>query len=516
MIELSSFHASALWPHIVAFYAATLLPLTVGLPPIIAIMESVYVMTEREIWRQIARFWGKLFGVALLMWAIGSIVLIILYGADPDRFTRYLHGIPELALTLLMTPLVFAGGVFLWRLFNDWLGLRRLQHLLITWLWMVLSTLSALKIAVGYGLMDNPSGAYLDPDSLQVWIRDVPSALLNPAAQARFLHLLGSSYLMAAALVLSASAWYLLRGRNVQIARRSMTVAASFGLAAALSLAVLGDSGGYAGSPGQQMRIAAIAAEWHAQPAPASFVLFGLPDPGRRETRVALRVPWMLGLGVVHSWRKPVAGLDELEVANMSRIRRGLTEFMALDAKSSAPSREAAADAALAGANPDLGYGLLLLRHMRTPLQRDGDAIAAAAHDTILNVPLLFWSFRAMVLLGAYGIVLFGVAFWLASRRRLDRHGFLRVAAWSLPVPWVAGALGWLVSEAGRGPWLIDGLLPVTETHATASGTIIGAIACTTIASLFVAGAILSMRLVRLGPDGMRIWPVDSDASKKY
>lgn len=507
MIELSSFHASALWPHLVAFYAATLLPLIVGLPPIIAIMESVYVMTEREIWRQIARFWGKLFGIVLLMWAIGSIVLIVLHGVDPNRFTRHLHGVPGPVSTLLVTPFVFVGGVYLWRQFNDWLNPKRRQHLLVTWLWMALSTLAVLKIAVGYGLMDNPSGAYLDSGSLQVWIRDVPSVLLNPAAQARFLHLLGSSYLTAATLVLSASAWYLLRRRNVQFARRSLTVAASFGLAAALSLAVLGDNAGYAGSPGQQMRVAAIAAEWQTQPAPASLMVFGLPDPGSRATRAALRVPWMLGLGVTHSWRKPVAGLDELEAANTSRIRRGLLELAALDAKG-VPARES-------GATPDLGYGLLL-RHAQHPLQRNDDAIAAAARDTIPNVPLLFWSFRGMALLGAYSIVLFGVAFWLASRRRLDRRGFLRLAAWSLPVPWVAGALGWLVSEAGRGPWLIEGLLPITGTLVTTSEAIIGAIACTTMAGLFVVGAILSMRLVRLGPDGMKIWRPDSDVSRKF
>ncbi|MBD8898569.1 cytochrome ubiquinol oxidase subunit I [Rhodanobacter sp. DHG33] len=323
------------------------------------------------------------------MWAIGSIVLIILYGVDLNRFTRYLHGVPELSLIFFITPFVFVGGVFLWSLFNDWLGLRRRQHLLVTWLWMVLSTLSALKIAVGYGLMDNASGAYLATGSLQVWIRDVPSVLLNPAAQARFLHLLGASYLTTATLVLSASAWYLRRGRNVQIARRSMTVAASFGVAAALSLAVLGDSNGYAGSPGQQMRIAAIAAEWHTQPAPAPFVVFGLPDPDSRETRAALRIPWVQGLGMTHSWREPVVGLDQLETANVSRIRRGLTEFIALDTKR-APLREATVDTTLAGADPDLGYGLLLLSHVQTPLQQDGDEIAAVARDTIPNVPLLF------------------------------------------------------------------------------------------------------------------------------
>lgn len=515
MIDLSSFHASALWPHIVAVYCATLLPLVAGLPPMIAIVESVHVMTEREIWRQIARFWGKLFGIALLMWMIGSMALVVLYGADPGRFGSYFQGTPGLGLTLILTPLVFAGGIYLWRLFSDWWSLSRLQHLLVTWLWMPLSSLAVLKIAIGYGLMDNPVGAYLDPGSMQVRIGDVPSVLLNPAAQLRFLHLIGSCYLTAATLVLSTSAWYLLRGRNVQIARRSMTVAAGFGLAAALSLAVLGDRDGYAASPGQQMRIAAIAAEWHTQPAPASFTLFGVPDPGTRTTRLALRVPWALGLGVTHSWRMPVAALDDLEAANASRIRRGLTEFMALDARNA--SRHGPAPyAGTPGTDPDLGYGLLLVRPVRIPAQRGGDAIDAAARDTIPDVPLLFWTFRGMALLGAYGMLLFAAAFWLASRRRLDRRGFLRIAACSLPVPWVAGALGWLASEAGRGPWLVDGLLPVTAMKATEPEAIVAAIAYTVLAGLVAIGAALVVRLVRLGPDGLKIWPVDSDLAKKY
>lgn len=375
MIEPSSLHVSALWPHLVAFHATMLLPLVVGLPPIVAIMESVYVMTEREIWRQIARFWGRLFGIALLAWAVGSIMLVVLHGVDPGRSVRYLHGLPELALTLPVMALVFAGGVALWRRFGDWLGVRRLRHLLVTWLWMALSTLPVLGIALVYGLMDNPAGACLDPGNLQVRICDLPAALRNPAAQARFVHLLGASYLTGATLVLSVSAWYLAHRRNVQIARRSMTVAASFGLAAALSLAVLGDRG---------------------------------------------------------------------------------------------------------------------------------------------DVPLSFWSFRAMALLGAWAIALFGVAFWRASRRQLDRRGFLRLAALSLPVPWAAGALGWLASEAGRGPWLVNGLLPVTATQAGAWETAIAAVACAAVAGLFVAGAILSLGLVRLGPEGMKMWPADADAARKY
>jgi len=515
MIGSPGFDVSALWPHVVALYCATLLPLVVGLPPIIAIIESVYVMTGREIWKQTARFWGKLFGVVLLMWAIGSIVLTILYAVDPGRFTKHIHGVPGLALIVFFLPFVLAFGLLLWNWFRDWWNPHRVRHLLVTWLWVPLFGVAVLKVAVGYGLLDNPSGVELDPGSLQVWIYDLPAVLMNPAAQSRFVHLMAACYLVAATLVLSISAWYLLRDRNVRIARRSFTVAASFGFAAALSLAVLGDRSGYAASRGQQMRIAAIAAEWHTQPAPAPFTLFGFPDADSRMTHAAVNVPWALGLGATHSWRKSVAGLDELESVNASQIRDGIAAFTTLDTPWANPAG-VSGPVFDAEDNPNLAYALLLLRSTSHPAQASSDQIAAAARSTIPNVPLLFWTFRAMALLGVYSVALFVFAFWLASTRRLEKRGFLRVAAWSLPVPWVAGALGWIVSEAGRGPWLMDGLLPVTGTHASRPEAIIGTIACLTIAVLFAAGAVLLVRLVRLGPEGLKFWPVDSGRAGKY
>ncbi|MBS0432974.1 MAG: cytochrome ubiquinol oxidase subunit I [Proteobacteria bacterium] len=509
------FHVSALWPQLVALYCATLLPLAAGLPPIIAVIESVYVMTGREIWKQIARFWGKLFGVVLLMWAIGSTVLAILYAVDPGRFTHHIHGMPGPWLIVSFMPFALAFGLLVWNWFRDWWSLGRVRHLFVTWLWVPLSGLAVLKVAIGFGLLDNPAGVELDPGSLQARVYDVPAMLLNAAAQSRFVHLIGACYLTAAAFVLSISAWYLLRGRNVQIARRSLTVAASFGLAAALSLAILGDHRGYAASPGQQMRIAAIAAEWHTQAAPAAFAIFGIPDSRQRITHAAVKVPWMLGLGATHSWRKAVPGMDELEAANVARIRDGVAAFTVLDTPWANPGGTGGA-VSDSGRPPNLGYGMLLLRHTAQPARAGEALMADAARDTVPDVPLLFWTFRGMALLGAYAIVLFGCAFWLASKRRLDRRWFLRMAAWSLPVPWIAGALGWIVSEAGRGPWIIDGVLPVTQVHASRPDMIIGALACTTIAALFTVGAILLVRLVRLGPEGLKFWPVDPGKAGKY
>lgn len=507
---VQTFQVSAMWPHLVAFYCVLLLPLAAGLPPLLAIIESVYVMTRRELWKQIARFWGKLFGVAILMWAMGTAVLAMLYVADANRVTRYIHGTPGFTLVAFFAPVVFVAGIALWRWFNDWRNLGRARHLVVTWLWVLLSGLATLKIAIGFGLLDSPAGVDFDAGSLQVRIYDVPTLLMNPAAQSRFVHLIASCYCTAAALVLSVSAWYLLRNRNVQIARRTLTVAAAFGLAAALSLAVLGDQQGYARSPGQQMRIAAIAAGWHTRAEPAPFTLFGIPDSRNHTTRAALDIPWMLGLGVTHSWRRPVAGLDDLEALNVDRIRSGIAALTILDTPWANP---AGLDDQVFDIEDDssLGYGLLLLRHTARPANAGAEQIAAAARDTIPNVPLLFWTFRGMALLGAYGIALFGGAFWLASTRRLDRRWFLRLAAWSLPLPWIAGALGWLVSEAGRGPWLVDGLLPVTGMHPGWPELVIAVIGWLAIAALGVTGAVLITRLVRRGPDGLNLWPADPD-----
>lgn len=509
MSHVEAFQVSAMWPHLVAFYCVVLLPPVAGLPPLVAIIESVYVMTGREIWKQTARFWMRLFGIALLACAGGAVVLTGLYIADANRFTRYIHGTPGPALILFFTPIVFAVAIVLWRWSNDWWGLGRVRHLLVTWLWVPVTSLAVLKIAIGFGLLDNPAGLDLDAGTLRVWIYDVPAVLLNPAAQSRFVHLIASCYLVAATVVLSASAWYLLKRRNMSIARRSLTVAAAFGLAAALSLAVLGDHRGYAASSGQQMRIAAIAAEWHGHIQPAPFTLFGIPDARNRTTHAAVNVPWLLGLAATHSWRKPVPGLDELEAVNLARVHDGVAAFTVMDTPWADPSGAGSLAFDLED-TPNLGYGMLLLRHAKQPAHASAEQMLAAARDTVPDVPLLFWTFRGMALLGAYGIVLFGCAFWLASWRKLDRRWFLRTALWSLPVPWIAGALGWIVSEAGRGPWLVDGVLPVTAMHASRPELVIAIVGWVAIAALGALVAILVTRVVRRGPDGLNLWPVDA------
>jgi cytochrome d ubiquinol oxidase subunit I len=310
--------------------------------------------------------------------------------------------------------------------------------------------------------------------------------------------------------VLSISAWYLLRGRNVDVAKRSMAVAASFGLACALSVVVLGDESGYAASENQKMKIAAIEAEWHTEPAPASFTVFGFPSVAARATHAEVKIPWLLGLIATRSVDQPVPGILELVARARTRIESGMQAYAALQVLRADPG-DADAKARLAAHQSDLGYGLLLLRYVHNPMLASGEQIDQAAWSTVPNVPVLFWSFRLMVALGLFLIALFAMAFYLCTRHRLEgNRWFLRVAIVSLPLPWIAAELGWIVAEYGRQPWSIDGVLPTfLGVSVTAAGNVLLSLAgfVAFYSTLAVVDVYLMTRMIRRGPEGLGYWP---------
>jgi cytochrome d ubiquinol oxidase subunit I len=237
-------------------------------------------------------------------------------------------------------------------------------------------------------------------------------------------------------------------------------VAISFGIASALSVVVLGDESGYNVTEHQKMKLAAIESEWHTEPAPASFTIFGIPDVVKHQTRAPLRVPWLLGIVATRSFDTEVPGIFELVARARQRIRNGIPAASALRILRQDPDDPAARLALKAHAG-DLGYALLLRKYVDDPAQATAAQIDAAAWDTVPDVVPIFWSFRIMVGLGMFFIGLFGFGFYLAARRKLaGNRQFLRVALWTLPFPWIAAELGWYVAEHGRQPWSIEGVLP--------------------------------------------------------
>jgi len=494
-----------------ALYHFLFVPLTLGLAWLLAIMEAVYVMTGREVWKRMTQFWGVLFGINFAMGVATGVTMEFQFGTNWAYYAHYVGDVFGTPLALEGLMAFFLEATFIGLFFFGWDRLGRVQHLVVTTLLAVGANLSALWILIANAWMQNPVGAEFNFETMRMEVTSFTQVMFNPVAQSKFVHTVSAGYVLGSMFVLSISAWYLLRGRNVDFAKRSMTVAASFGLASALSVVVLGDESGYTVSENQKMKLAAIEAMWDTEPPPASFALFGFPDVATRTTRFAVHVPWVMGIIGTRSLDGVLPGINQLVEEAAQRIERGRIAYAAMQRLRKQPG-DAQARAAFDANKQDLGYALLLKREMTDPAQASADDVQRAAASTIPNVPVLFWSFRIMVGCGMYFIALFGWSFWLASRRRLDAsRRYLKIALWSLPLPWLAIELGWIVAEYGRQPWAIEGVLPTAlGVSSVSAGQVLFSISGFVVfyTALAVIDAMLMTKYVRRGPDGLGLWPM--------
>jgi cytochrome d ubiquinol oxidase subunit I len=513
MIDFDVVTLSRLQFALTALYHFLFVPLTLGLSMLLVIMETVYVMTGREIWKRMTKFWGVLFGINFAMGVATGITMEFQFGTNWAYYAHYVGDIFGVPLALEGLVAFFLESTFVGLFFFGWDKVSKIGHLIITALVALASSLSALWILIANGWMQHPVGAHFNYHTMRMELSSFAEVLFNPVAQAKFVHTVAAGYVMGSMFVLSISAWYLLRGRNVAIAKRSMAVAASFGLACSISVVVLGDESGYLDGENQKMKVASIEAEWRTGRAPASFTLFGFPDVAARKTHAAIKIPWLLGLIATRSIDLPVLGIYDLVDRARARVVLGMEAYSALQVLRAGPaeSPDAAALQRFEANQADLGYALLLLRFTDDPAAATPQQIDAAAWSTVPNVPVLFWSFRIMVGLGLFFIVLFATAFYLASRHRFDRHPwFLKLAFFSLPLPWIAVELGWIVAEYGRQPWAVDGVLPTfLGVSRTAAGNVWFSLVGFAIfySALAAVDAFLLTRTIRRGPDGLGYTP---------
>jgi cytochrome d ubiquinol oxidase subunit I len=513
MIDFDVVTLSRLQFALTALYHFLFVPLTLGLSMLLVIMEAVYVMTGREIWKRMTKFWGVLFGINFAMGVATGITMEFQFGTNWAYYAHYVGDIFGVPLALEGLVAFFLESTFVGLFFFGWDKVSKIGHLIITALVALASSLSALWILIANGWMQHPVGAHFNYHTMRMELSSFAEVLFNPVAQAKFVHTVAAGYVMGSMFVLSISAWYLLCGRNVAIAKRSMAVAASFGLACSISVVVLGDESGYLDGENQKMKVASIEAEWRTGPAPASFTLFGFPDVAARKTHAAIKIPWLLGLIATRSIDLPVLGIYDLVERARTRVVLGMEAYSALQVLRAGPaeSPDAAALRRFEANQADLGYALLLLRFTDDPAAATPQQIDAAAWSTVPNVPVLFWSFRIMVGLGLFFIALFAAAFYLASRHRFDRHRwFLKLAFFSLPLPWIAVELGWIVAEYGRQPWAVDGVLPTfLGVSRTAAGNVWFSLVGFAIfySALAAVDAFLLTRTIRRGPDGLGYTP---------
>ena len=357
MIDLAVVDLSRLQFALTALYHFLFVPLTLGLSFMLVIMESIYVMTRRPIWRTITRFWGVLFGINFVLGVATGITMEFQFGMNWSYYSHYVGDIFGAPLAIEGLMAFFMEATFVGLMFFGWDKLKPHAHLFVTFMVALGTNLSALWILIANGWMQNPVGAAFNPDTMRMEVTDFMAVLFNPVAQAKFVHTVSAGYVCASVFVLGVSAFYLLRGKHVGFAKRSMTVASAFGLAASLSVVVLGDQSGYALTDNQKMKLAALEAMWHTEPAPAGLTLVGIPSMKDRETHFGVHVPWVMGLIATRTIDKPVEGIFELVAISEDRIESGVIAFDALE-KIKADPKDMSARALFETHRRDLGYGL--------------------------------------------------------------------------------------------------------------------------------------------------------------
>ncbi|MEZ9746296.1 cytochrome ubiquinol oxidase subunit I [Vibrio splendidus] len=456
VVDLSRFQFAS-----TALYHFIFVPLTIGLSFLLAVMESLYVMTNKTIYKDMTKFWGKLFGINFAVGVATGLTMEFQFGTNWAYYSHYVGDIFGAPLAIEALVAFFLESTLVGMFFFGWDKLSKRQHLSVTWLTALGSNFSGLWILMANGWMQNPVGAEFNFETMRMEMTDFVEVIFNPVTQVKFVHTVAAGYTTGALFIMGISAYYMLKGRDLPFARRSFAVASAFGMAAIVSTVMLGDESGYELGDVQQVKLAAIEAEWHTEEAPASFTLFGFPNQETMETDYAIKIPYVMGIIATRSLDTPVVGIRDLLAKNEERVRSGILAYGLLEKlRSGDKSQQNIDDFELV--KHDLGYGLLVKKYSDNVVDATEQQIKQAAKDTIPTVAPLFWSFRIMVVCGVLMFAIIGLSFVQICRRKIGTNRWLlKATICAIPLPWIACEAGWFVAEYGRQPWAIGEILPV-------------------------------------------------------
>lgn len=465
MVELSRLQFAA-----TSMYHFIFVPLTLGISWLVFIMELCYVATGRVIYRDMAKFWGKLFAINFAIGVATGITLEFEFGTNWSNYSHYVGDIFGAPLALEGLMAFFLESTFIGLMFTGWKRFGKKTHLLITFLTALGSNLSAMWILIANGWMQYPEFAQFSPERMRMEMIDFWGLVFSEVAQTKFLHTVIAGYTTAGFFVIAVSAILMLRRKSLQFAKRSMTIGIVFSLCAMGGSGLTGDMSALLVTEHQPAKLAAMEAEYETQTPPASWSIMALPNEDEMENYFSIRVPALLGLIATHSLDQEVQGLRDIVAQNEIRIRSGLLAHRALTQMRAGDTSEDLM-VTFKQHQDDLGYGLLLVEHAQDPLNPTEEEIKTAARHSVPPVFINYYAFRIMIgIVGLLGLLALGAAFFLWYKRDLHtREKLLKVLAFSLPLPFIACEAGWVVAEFGRQPWAIQDVLPTFLATSTLS-----------------------------------------------
>jgi cytochrome d ubiquinol oxidase subunit I len=391
---------------ITTIYHFFFVPLTLGLGWFVAIMQTQYYRTRDENYRRMARFWGKLFLINFAMGVVTGIVQEFQFGMNWSEYSRYVGDIfgAPLAIEALVAFFLESTFLGLW-LFGEGKVPEKV-HLASIWLVAIGSNLSALWILIANGWMQHPVGYVINEVTGRAELVDFFALIFNPKAWLFFWHTISAGFATAASFVIGISAWHILRKNETEIFKRSFTMGAIIGMIAIISVGLAGHTQGQELMETQPMKLASIEALWETEQ-PASFSIITIGDLTGKNLVWEWRVPYMLSFIACNDFSCEVRGVNEIQA-----------EYEGL-------------------------YG---------------------PGDYVPLMVITYWSFRFMLGAGLVMFVVYAYGLYLVMKGWPEKRlKWMRWLPLMIAMPYIANSSGWILTETGRQPWIVQGLLKTAD-----------------------------------------------------
>jgi cytochrome d ubiquinol oxidase subunit I len=448
-----------------------------------------------------------LFAINFAIGVATGLIMEFEFGTNWANYSWFVGDIFGAPLAVEGILAFFMESTFFAVMFFGWNKVSKGFHLVSTWLVAVGSNLSALWILVANGWMQYPVGMSFNPDTVRNEMMNFWDVLFSPVAISKFLHTIGSGYVIASLFVVGISAWYLLKGRDIMFAKRSMVIGATFGLITSLFLTLSGDESAHQVALKQPVKLAAMEGLYDGKEG-AGIVAVGILNSDKTLTNdeetyhFELEIPYALALLGYHDTTAYVPGLKDLVYGNEERGIISTQEKMD-KGKIAVSSLEEYKEAKQAGDELKTQSAKMTLEEN---MKYFGYGHIKKAEDVVPPIGLTFYSFHIMVTLGGWFMVLFAMVLYLVTKKDITKNRLvLKAALWSIPLGYIAAEAGWIVAEVGRQPWAIQDLMPV-GIAATKISTTNVQISFWLFAFLFTLLLIAEIKImtkqVKIGPEG--------------
>jgi cytochrome d ubiquinol oxidase subunit I len=425
---------------ITTVYHFIFVPLTIGLAPLVAGMQTAWVVTKKERWLRLTKFFGKLLLINFALGVVTGIWQEFQFGMAWSEYSRFVGDVFGAPLAMEALAAFFVESVFLGLWIFGWDRVSKKVHLASIWLFALATNLSAFFILAANSWMQHPVGFEIDPERGRAQLTSLWAVLNNSTNRVAYPHVATASFLTAAAFVIGISAWHLHRRQHVEVMRESLKMGFVVALIFGIGVTVTGDLQAKVMTEQQPMKMAAAEAIWDTQ-APASFSVFTVGTPDGESELFSVRVPYLLSFMATGDPNGEVEGIRDIQRESEEQFGPG---------------------------------------------------------DYRPIIPVTYWTFRYMIGFGVVtaALALLGLIMMRGGRNPAEKRWFYLAALWTIPFPLIANSFGWVFTEMGRQPWVVYSQMFTADGVSPLVGPWMVATSLTVLTLLYLVLAVVEVRLI--------------------